>query len=107
MEAALPEVSILDGARTAGLLQNPLFQGDATSDARNRRRYYVEAIVREQKRSESGGDYMRFLGSCEIRLDVLEYGPSDFERVADGGQAHPLPQDPEPPLGRETLRHAP
>jgi FkbH-like protein len=83
VEAALPEVSTVDAARINGLLQNPLFQGIATSDARNRRRYYVEAMVREQKRSEADGDYLRFLASCEIRLDVAEYGASDFERVAE------------------------
>src|SRR5207244_9807330 len=81
--AALPQVTTFDGAGVAGLLQNPLFQGRATGDARNRRRSYVEATVREQKRSEAGGDYLRFLGSCEIRLDVAEYEASDFERVAE------------------------
>jgi FkbH-like protein len=81
--AALPEVTVLDGARTSWLLRSRLFQGSATSDARNRRRSYVEAIVREQKRTEAGGDYLRFLSSCEIYLDVAEYEPSDFERVAE------------------------
>src|SRR5207237_981173 len=61
----------------------PRFQSSATKDARNRRRYYVEDMVREHGRSQAGGDYRRFLGSCEIRLDVAEYEPSDFERVAE------------------------
>jgi FkbH-like protein len=81
--AALPEVATLDGAGTGDLLQNALFQGGATSDARNRRRHYVEAMVREQKRSEAGGDYLRFLDSCEIRLDIAEYEAADLERVAE------------------------
>jgi len=81
--AALPEVTTHDGARIAGMLQNPRFEGSATKDARSRRRYYVEDAVREQERSQAGGDYLRFLGSCEIQLDIAEYEPADFERVAE------------------------
>jgi FkbH-like protein len=81
--AALPEVSTLDGARIAGLLEDPRFEGSATEDARNRRRYYAEDVVREQGRTEAGADYLRFLGSCGIRLDIAEYEPADFERVAE------------------------
>ncbi|HUS06525.1 MAG TPA: HAD-IIIC family phosphatase [Bryobacteraceae bacterium] len=83
VDAALPEVSTLDGARIAGLLQNPRFQGNPTKDARNRRRYYIEETVRQRERSKAGSDYLRFLGSCEIRLDIAGYEPADFERVAE------------------------
>jgi FkbH-like protein len=86
--AALPEVSVLDGARFGGLLQNPRFEGKATEDARNRRRYYVEEMVREHGRSQAGADYPQFLGSCGIRLDIAEYDPADFERVAELLQTH-------------------
>jgi len=80
--AALPEVSTFDGELIDGLLQNPRFQGSNTKDAHNRRQYYADEIVREQKRAETG-DYQRFLRSCEIKLDIADYAPEDFERVAE------------------------
>lgn len=81
--AACPEVTCID-VRNVGELRNaPRFQGSTTADARSRRGYYQEALVREDKQAEFGEDYLRFLEYCEIRLEIRRFRNEDFDRVAE------------------------
>jgi len=81
--AVVPEVACIDIRDVEGLLEQERFQGSKTADAHNRRQYYQEAIVREEKQAEFGSDYLRFLAYCEIRLEVAGYRADDFDRVAE------------------------
>jgi FkbH-like protein len=80
---ALPEVSCINIKEVDSLLDDARFQGSDTADARNRRRYYQEAFIREDTQAEFGDDYMRFLAHCEIQLGVRTYREEDFDRVAE------------------------
>jgi FkbH-like protein len=81
--ASIPEVACIDIRSIDSLLEQERFQGSKTADAQNRRRYYQEAIVREEKQVEFGSDYVQFLAFCEIRLQVEGYRAEDFDRVAE------------------------
>jgi FkbH-like protein len=83
---ALPQVTTINAAEIAGTLDDPRFQGSASEDARQRRRYYQDAFRREERREAFGEDYLGFLADCEIRLEVRHYRPGDFERAAELAQ---------------------
>jgi FkbH-like protein len=81
--ASVPEVACIDIQNASSLLAGERFQGSKTADARNRRLYYQEAMIREEKQMEFGADYLKFLAYCEIRLEIGGYHPGDFDRVAE------------------------
>ncbi len=83
---AIPEVACIHVQDVEGLLKDKRFQGSKTADAQNRRRYYQEAIDREEKHTEFGGDYLKFLEYCEIRLEIRNYCEEDFDRVSEFAQ---------------------
>ena len=83
---AVPEVLCINAQEIDSLADDPRFQGAATADAKNRRRYYQEAIVREEKQEEFGEDYLRFLEYCAIRLEIRPYCDEEFDRVAELAQ---------------------
>jgi FkbH-like protein len=83
---AVPEVTCIDAQNFQELLHASRCQGSSTQDARNRRRYYQEVIVREEKQSEFGSDYLKFLEYCEIRLELSEYREPDFDRISELAQ---------------------
>jgi FkbH-like protein len=80
---AVPAVTCVNVQALDGLPNDPRFQGSVTADAKNRRRYYQEAMVREEKQAEFGADYLRFLKYCDIRMELRPYRNEDFERVAE------------------------
>jgi FkbH-like protein len=57
--------------------------GSATADARQRRQFYKIAMLREEKQEEFGDDYLGFLASCKITLEILPYSEAEAERVAE------------------------
>ncbi|HTP32843.1 MAG TPA: HAD-IIIC family phosphatase [Candidatus Acidoferrales bacterium] len=83
---AVPEVLCINAQDIDSLADDPRFQGAKTADAKNRRKYYQEAIVREEKQAEFGQDYLRFLEYCEIRLEIHPYREEEFDRVAELAQ---------------------
>lgn len=80
---ALPTVTCISVDSISTLDQDPRFKGSESGDAAQRRKYYQDAIVRESAREESGGDYLRFLASCKIELDIHPFAPGDFDRVCE------------------------
>lgn len=79
---SIPEVTCIN-VEDIQELSGPRFQGSKTADAKNRRRYYQEAIVREEKQVEFGDDYLQFLKHCDIQLEIHPYREADFDRVAE------------------------
>ena len=80
---AIPEVVCVNAKDTASILSDARFQGGATADARRRRRLYQESAARETAQESFGVDYLGFLASCEITLEVAPYSDEDAERVAE------------------------
>lgn len=79
----LPEVLGVNASEVASLFSDPRFAGSTSAEARQRRQFYKEAISREQAQSEFSTDYLGFLATCEIVLEIAPYAPEDLERVAE------------------------
>jgi len=81
--AGVPGVVCIDPVDLTQLAADPRFQGSTSSEARARRRMYQEAIQREDVERRYSGDYVGFLRTCGIRLEVDGYVPADFDRAAE------------------------
>jgi FkbH-like protein len=80
---ALPEVACFNVTEVHGFLEHPRFQGSSTVEARSRRQYYREAMVREEEQQRFAADYVGFLRSSRIELTVRQVVAADRERVDD------------------------
>jgi FkbH-like protein len=80
---ALPEVTRYDAKDMPEILDNPRFAGSKTSEAGQRRQYYLQAIARQEKQAAFGQDYTRFLAYCETTVKVIGYEPQDTERIEE------------------------
>jgi FkbH-like protein len=80
---ALPQVICVDTNALQQLAANPQFQGSVTQESRQRRRYYQQQIAREIDQTEFAEDYLGFLKSCQIVLEIAPYENADEERVAE------------------------
>jgi FkbH-like protein len=83
---ALPQVTCIPADRLGTLAADPRFAGEQSGDARQRRLFYQNAMVRDEKKAEFGDDYLGFLASCQLVLEVVPFGPPDAERVTDLAQ---------------------
>jgi FkbH-like protein len=80
---SLPEVTCINVNDVGNVLSDLRFKGSDSADAKHRRKYYQETILREQQQSKFEDDYLGFLAACEIRLEIKTYSASDLERVAE------------------------
>jgi FkbH-like protein len=80
---ALGMVTCINVGDLTDALAGPRFAGSQTADAKNRRHYYKDEIVRSQRQVEFGSDYRGFLASCEIELEIRTFAPGDLERVSE------------------------
>jgi FkbH-like protein len=81
-----PMIACVTPAEAKDLLEHPRFMGSLTEESRNRRGCYRAAIMREEKQVEFGDNYVGFLATCGIKLDVKAYGKEDLERAAELAQ---------------------
>lgn len=80
---ALPEVVRINAEHIPSLFTDARFQGSASADARQRRLFYREAVAREAAQLEFGSNYLGFLATCGITLEIASHSPEDSERVAE------------------------
>jgi len=80
---ALPEVVCVNAGEMASLVSDRRFQGSATADALQRRQFYQDAATREAVQESYGSDYLGFLASCEIKLEISTDSSENSERVAE------------------------
>jgi FkbH-like protein len=80
---ALPQITCVNAAELERLTNDPRFAGSLTEEARQRRRYYQQQISRETEQASFGEDYVSFLRSCAILLELSAYNTSDAERIAE------------------------
>ena len=83
VKSNLPEVLGVNANDIDLLFSSPQFQGSTSAEARHRRQFYKEAISREQAQMEFSSNYLGFLATCEIVLEIAPYSPEDLERVAE------------------------
>lgn len=80
---ALPDVLCIPAHALGAVAEHHRFAGSTSADAKQRRQFYRTAIQREEGRAEFGGDYLAFLTSCAIELEIHQFEPEDRERVAE------------------------
>ena len=73
-----PDVRVYDAAGYRELLAKPEFNPPRTSESSRRRYFYSRQRERDAKLESFGGDYLDFLRSCEIEIDIR---PGTRERV--------------------------
>jgi len=81
VSAALPMVSCVNANDLHSLWGHSSFSGSTSPDAKQRRHYYQDAMRRAAGTGRVWRRLSQLLASCEIRLDVQVYEPSDFERL--------------------------
>jgi FkbH-like protein len=78
-----PQVACIRAEELDSLIVDPRLQGSVTEESRQRRRFYRDQISRETDQANLGDDYMSFLRSCDIVLEVARYSRRDEERVVE------------------------
>jgi len=81
--STLPGVARVRAEDALALINDPRFRGDGTEESRLRRRYYKEQIVREKAAENFASDFLSFLATCEITLELSGYSETDRQRVAE------------------------
>ena len=79
----LPQVEVLDETSLANLVEHPRLKGSSSAEARTRRLMYRQAEIRSAAAQEFGDDYIGFLGSCRIRVEIRPPAPADWERICE------------------------
>jgi FkbH-like protein len=76
-------VTAIPAGQISSLFTDPRFQGSTSAESRTRRQFYQEAAVREAACAEYGSDYLGFLASCKMSLEIAPYAHQDSERVSE------------------------
>ena len=76
-------VEVLSDTALVDLEKHPRLQGAITDESRVRRSMYRDAIAREDAQQGFGDDYLEFLRSCSIEVEIREPREEDFERIAE------------------------
>src|ERR1035437_9176933 len=84
--AALPQVEVLDETELNRLPDHLRLKGATSAEAKARRQMYRQAIARSDAAKEFGEDYLGFLRSCKIRLEIRPLDAADIERVSELAQ---------------------
>lgn len=80
---ARPEVETLTADALEALSVHPRLQGGKTAEARGRRAMYRQALERDEAAVTFGDDYLAFLRSCEIVLQITPVTEAHVERVVE------------------------
>lgn len=81
--SALPAVEVLDETSLDRLPDHSRLKGSTSAEARIRRQMYRQMMVRSEVAKEFGDDYLAFLRSCQIRLEIRLPETADLERVSE------------------------
>lgn len=80
---SVPEVEVLPDSALASLPEHPRLQGMATAESRMRRSLYRQAMERQVAAAAFGENYIEFLRSCDITVEIRPDRPEDLERVCE------------------------
>lgn len=80
---ACPEVLCINSSKMASLFDDPRFSGSKTGDSGRRREFYRRAEARDAAQASFGENYVGFLASCEIHLEIEPFTAENSERVAE------------------------
>jgi FkbH-like protein len=86
VQAAHPALRVLPHTAVPTLLDQPWLDLPVTAESRQRRTLYRTQAIREAALAESGTDYLGFLHSCEISLEVAPLLAADLDRIYELSQ---------------------
>jgi FkbH-like protein len=81
VQTALPQITIMDAANYDDLLKMDVFQVPVTAESANRKQMYLVEAKRKENLEQYDGEYMDFLKSCDIELELLDLIPEYYDRV--------------------------
>ncbi len=81
VSAAHPAVTIMTPKDIASFSAHPLFDVPVTEESRKRRSLYRDEERRQSAAAEAGTDYIGFLRSCAIKLEISSVHPSTLDRI--------------------------
>jgi FkbH-like protein len=86
VHSTLSTVVALDAANFSGLLDMAGAQLPITEESRRRRQMYREQERREETIESSKGDYIEFLRSCQMEVNIGSLNQTNLERVYELAQ---------------------
>lgn len=86
VQAAHPDVLVVEAGALAQLPDHPRFDLPVTAESRMRRALYQDEMKRDTALARSGGDNLEFLRTCGLRLAVRRLDRADVERVHELAQ---------------------
>ncbi|MEO9803893.1 MAG: HAD-IIIC family phosphatase [Reichenbachiella sp.] len=81
VEAALPQVKVMDAIHYQTILNLEEFQIPITDESRKRKQFYATEANRTKYSDNYEGEYLEFLRACKIELEIKPLGKEHFERV--------------------------
>ena len=78
-----PEIRVYDAAVYNSLLDLPEFNPPISADSIHRREYYQSEKHRHDAQSSFNGEYLLFLKSCQIRLNIYTPTESKIDRIQE------------------------
>lgn len=86
VQAAHPDIPVIDAAELGSLLARPRFDVPVTAESQARRSMYRDEISRDQALAQSAGDYLAFLRGCSLTLTIARLTPETVQRTHELAQ---------------------
>lgn len=80
---SVPDVEVQPDTMLMALPEHPRLQGAVTAESKMRRSLYREAMERQVAAASFGENYIEFLRSCGITVEIRPDRPEDLERVCE------------------------
>lgn len=86
VRAGLPQVTVIDAASYATIPSRPECDVPVTAESKNRRLMYREEEQRQTAFESSNGDYIGFLRSCRMTIEMRPLDEDNLKRVYELAQ---------------------
>lgn len=83
---AVPGVEVLPDSALTTLLEHPRLRGSLTAESKTRRLMYRQAMAREAAATAFGPNYIEFLRSCLVEVEIRPDRPEDLNRISELAQ---------------------
>lgn len=81
IEASLPQVRLMDAIHYQTILDLEELKAPITKESLNRKGFYVNELKRKEFSGSYEGEYLEFLSTCNIELEIEPLKEEYFERV--------------------------
>lgn len=81
VESVLPQVRLMDALDYREILDLEALQTPITPESKKRKEFYLNEVKRNEFSDDYEGEYVAFLKSCHIELEILDLQTEHFGRV--------------------------